>query len=52
MMGDMRGIQAWASDLETRNDSYAHFASVLREMAGGFKAKAIMEFVKQYKGSA
>lgn len=52
MRGDMRRIQAWAADLEEWNGSYIPFASVLREMAGGFKAKAIMEFVKQHKGSA
>ncbi len=52
LMGDMRRIQAWASRLVEDNDSYIHFASVLREMAGGFKAKAIMEFVKQHKETA
>ncbi|TWJ13660.1 HAMP domain-containing hybrid sensor histidine kinase/response regulator [Geobacter argillaceus] len=51
MLGDMRKIQAWASTLVESDDSYIPFSTTLRELAGGFKAKAIMALVKQHRGA-
>jgi CheY-like chemotaxis protein len=50
MLGDMTKIEAWAKELETRDAVYWVFAGRLRELAGGFKAKAILALVEQYRG--
>lgn len=50
MMGDMLKIEAWANALETRDNVYRYFADKLRELAGGFKTKAILALVEQYRG--
>ncbi len=48
MLGHMQGIQAWASNLEDRDKKYERFGGKLRELAAGFKTKAILELVKKY----
>ncbi|MDD2735054.1 MAG: ATP-binding protein [Desulfuromonadaceae bacterium] len=50
MMGDMLKIEVWANELESRDVIYRSFAAKLRELAGGFKAKAILALVEQYRG--
>lgn len=50
MMGDMREIEKWATELEAGEQIYRCFAEKLRELAGGFKAKAILTLVEQYRG--
>ncbi|MFH0781659.1 MAG: PocR ligand-binding domain-containing protein [Pseudomonadota bacterium] len=50
MRGDLRGIQVWATAIEERDKRYRFFAARLRELAGRFKAKAILAFVGQYMG--
>ncbi|MDP3481211.1 MAG: ATP-binding protein [Desulfoprunum sp.] len=50
MMGDMLKIEAWATALEAKNITYRCFAGRLRELAKGFKAKAILVLVDQYRG--
>ena len=50
MMGDMLKIEAWANELESGNIIYKSFAAKLRELAGGFKTKAILALVKEYRG--
>lgn len=50
MRGDMRGIQAWAAEIETRDGRYCHFTAKLRELAGRFKIKTILALVKQAMG--
>lgn len=50
MMGDMLKIEAWATALEARSSIYHCFAGKLRELAGGFKTKAILALVEQYRG--
>jgi len=50
MMGDMSRIEAWADMLEERNKAYRSFADKLRELAGGFKTKAILAMVEHAMG--
>jgi signal transduction histidine kinase len=50
MMGDMRKIQIWAANLEQMDDNYGDFSLKLREMAAGFRTKAILSLVEQYMG--
>ncbi|NTW88280.1 MAG: response regulator, partial [Desulfobulbaceae bacterium] len=50
MMGNMQEIEKWANDLEAGNQIYSCFAVRLRELAGGFKTKAILALVEQYRG--
>ena len=50
MMGDMLKIEAWANELEARDNKFCCFADTLRELAGGFKAKALLALVEQYRG--
>jgi CheY-like chemotaxis protein len=50
MMGDMSKIESWADQLETRDVIYKSFAGKLRELARGFKAKALLALVEQYRG--
>ena len=49
-MGDLLKIEAWATLLEARDNRYSDFAVRLRELAGGFKAKAILTLVEEYRG--
>jgi hypothetical protein len=48
MMGDMRGIRAWADELEGRDGRYARFAGRLRELAKAFKTKALVALVERH----
>jgi CheY-like chemotaxis protein len=50
MMGDMQRIESWANSLEVKDQKYRGFAMKLRELAGGFKAKAILALVEQQRG--
>jgi CheY-like chemotaxis protein len=50
VMGNMRKIQAWAADVEGKDKKYGHFARQIRHLAGGFKAKAILELAEQHMG--
>jgi len=50
MRGDMRKIQTWAAKLEEKDKKYELFARKLQEMAGGFKAKALLALVEQHMG--
>ncbi|HTG80297.1 MAG TPA: ATP-binding protein [Geobacteraceae bacterium] len=50
MMGDMSRIEAWAEALERRNGAYRCFAAKLRDLAGGFKTKAILALVEDTLG--
>jgi len=50
MMGNMQEIEKWANELEAGNQIYSCFAVKLCELAGGFKAKAILALVEQYRG--
>ncbi len=47
MMGDMRGIEAWADELEEKIPGCVRFAASLRELAGAFKTKAIVALVER-----
>lgn len=49
-LGDMQRIDQWAADLVDRDDAYAGFAAMLRELAAGFRTKAILALVEQYRG--
>jgi CheY-like chemotaxis protein len=49
LRGDMRKIRAWATALEERDSRYGRFAGKLRELAGGFKAKAILALIEEHK---
>lgn len=46
--GNMRKIQEWAGRLEEREPRYAAFAARLRELAGRYKARALVELVEEY----
>jgi signal transduction histidine kinase/CheY-like chemotaxis protein len=48
VMGNMQKIQAWAERLEAREPAYAAFAAKLRDLAGRYKAKSLVELVEQY----
>jgi signal transduction histidine kinase/DNA-binding NarL/FixJ family response regulator len=50
LMGDMLEIEKWATDLESRDQIFRSFAGKLRELAGGFKTKAILTLVELYRG--
>ncbi|MBT0664201.1 response regulator [Geobacter pelophilus] len=50
LRGDMSRIVEWAVELERKNAAYASFAAKLRELAGGFRSKAILALVEQYRG--
>lgn len=52
MLGDMLKIEKWAADLEAGDQTYRGFAEKLRELAGGFKARAIVALVEQYRGDS
>ena len=48
LMGDMQRIRIWAAELEERDHKYSSFAAKLRDLAGNFKAKAIVTLVEQH----
>jgi signal transduction histidine kinase/CheY-like chemotaxis protein len=50
MMGNMQNIAVWATELEAGNHSYSRFAEKLRDLASGFKTKAILALAKQHRG--
>lgn len=49
MLGDMQRIEKWAAELEERDKIYSGFADKLRDLAGGFKAKAILSLADHYR---
>ena len=48
MMGDMRSIRLWASNMIKSDSRYSRFAGEVSELAGGFQAKAITALVERY----
>lgn len=48
--GDMQGVERWAASLEERDPSYSTFCGQLKELAEGFKTKAVLALVKQNRG--
>jgi CheY-like chemotaxis protein len=50
MRGDMRKILEWATALEERDNRFSRFAGRLRELAGGFKADAILALIEHNMG--
>jgi PAS domain S-box-containing protein len=48
MLGDMRRIATWAEDLMESDSRYIPFGTTLRELAQGFKAKAILDLVEKH----
>lgn len=48
--GDMLGVGLWAASLEERDSSYRSFCGMLKELAEGFKTKAVLTLVKQHRG--
>jgi CheY-like chemotaxis protein len=48
LIGDMQRIRAWAAQLEERDPACSRFAGRLRDLAGRFQAKAIVELVEQH----
>lgn len=50
MTGDMMKIVHWSATLEAGDQKYRGFAERLRELAGGFKTKAILALAEQYRG--
>ena len=50
MMGDMLGVEQWATELEQRDVRYGGFSGRLRELAVGFRTKAVLALVKRCRG--
>lgn len=50
MLGDMQGVEQWATGLEQRDARYRMFAGRLKDLAGSFKTKAVLALVKQCRG--
>jgi len=50
LMGDMQKIEKWAAELEARDHAYGCFTGKLLELSAGFKTKAILALVEQYRG--
>lgn len=48
--GDMLGVERWAASLEERDPGYSTFCGLLKELAEGFKTKAVLALVKQIRG--
>jgi signal transduction histidine kinase/FixJ family two-component response regulator len=48
LMGNMEKIQAWAAELKERGKIYHPFADRLRQLAGGFRTRAIVELVEEH----
>jgi CheY-like chemotaxis protein len=51
MMGDLKAIAERAAKLETLDPQLIPFATHLRQLAKGFKARQIREFIKQFQRS-
>ena len=51
LLGDMRKVQAWAGQME-QDDRYRSFAEKLSDLAGTFKAKAVLALVERHLGLA
>ena len=51
MMGDLKAIAEQAAKLETLDPQLIPFATHLRQLAKGFKARQIREFIKQFQRS-
>jgi signal transduction histidine kinase/CheY-like chemotaxis protein len=50
MMGDMQGVEEWATKLEARDARYHIFAGRLKELAGSFRTKAVLALVNRCRG--
>lgn len=50
MSGDMQGVEQWADEIATRDARYRAFADRLKDLAGGFKTKAVLALVKRCRG--
>ncbi|MBD1938263.1 hybrid sensor histidine kinase/response regulator [Microcoleus sp. FACHB-68] len=50
MMGDLKGIQEEATQLEELDTQYIPFATELKQFAKGFQVKQIREFLNKYRG--
>ena len=48
--GDMLGVEHWAASLEERDSRYRCFCGQLKELAEGFKTKAVLTLVKRCRG--
>lgn len=48
--GDMLGVERWATRLDERDSSYRSFCGQLKELAEGFKTKAVLALVKRCRG--
>ena len=48
LLGDVRRIQAWATQLEENNPKYRIFTGKLRELAGGYRTKAILLLLDEH----
>ena len=48
ILGDMRRIANWAEDLMKSDSRYVPFANAVRQLAQGFKAKAIVALVEKH----
>jgi len=48
LMGDMQRVRTWAAMLEEKDRKYSRFAGTLSDLAGRFKAKAILALVQQH----
>jgi CheY-like chemotaxis protein len=51
MMGDLKAITERAAQLEALDPQLVPFATHLRQLAKGFRARQILEFIKQYQRS-
>lgn len=51
MRGDMCKIEAWAAKLEAMDGGYGAFAGKLRQLAEGFRIKAIQALVERHMGN-
>jgi hypothetical protein len=51
MMGDLKAIAEQAAKLETLDPQLIPFATHLRQLVKGFKARQIREFIKQFQRS-
>jgi CheY-like chemotaxis protein len=50
MLGDMLKIESWATEMENKDHQYGCFADKLRQLARGFKTRAILALAEQYRG--
>lgn len=48
LMGDVRGIQAWAAQLAETAPQYERFANRLRELAGAYRTKEILALLNEH----